>query len=128
MRGRRFAALQYGTIKRRHDELRAIRRLWLREGDWNDTLPELYREVFGVDLDWEHDDRQILTSDQANDLELLSQKYGLDFNMVQKLFTTANDFLGVKVKRGFNKDVAALLSQDYLSLYKEQGVLERDED
>lgn len=119
-------SVEYKLIQ--DDELRAIRRLWLREGDWKDTLPELYREVFGTDLDWEQDDRQILTSDQANDLELLSQKHGLDYNMVQKLFTTANDFLGVKVKRGFNKDVAALLSQDYLNLYKEQGDLKSDED
>ncbi|EPE60451.1 putative sulfurtransferase DndC [Exiguobacterium sp. S17] len=111
-----------------NDELREIRRIWIDEGDWEDTLPKLYREVFGFDLEWEKNDRRILTSDQANDLELLSQKYGLDFNMVQKLFTTANDFVGVKVKRGFNKDVANLLSQDYLNLYKEQGDLERDED
>lgn len=110
------------------DELRAIRRIWRKENVQEDALPKIYKEVFGVDLDWEQDDRQILTNEQANDLELLSQKHGLDFNMVQKLFTTANEVLGVKVKRGFNKEIALLLSQDYLSLYKEQGDFENDED
>ena len=35
------------------EELHEIRRLWRsEEGDWEDSVPELYRDVFGDDLDW----------------------------------------------------------------------------
>jgi len=35
------------------EEIHEIRRIWrMSRGDWNDTLPQIYREVMGEDLDW----------------------------------------------------------------------------
>ncbi|VWX38604.1 MULTISPECIES: DNA phosphorothioation system sulfurtransferase DndC [Exiguobacterium] len=101
------------------EELRMIRRMWLREGDWNDSLPQIYMEVFGTELDWEHDDRPLMTADQMSDLELLVQKHQLDLNTVKKLFHVGNEYVSLKVKRGFQKEVTSLLKQDYLQLYHE---------
>ncbi|WP_368915480.1 DNA phosphorothioation system sulfurtransferase DndC [Exiguobacterium acetylicum] len=107
------------------EELRMIRRMWLREGDWNDSLPQIYYEVYGTELDWEHDDRPLMTADQMSDLELLVQKHQLDLNTVKKLFHIGNEYVSLKVKRGFQKEVTSLLKQDYLQLYHE-GEIENE--
>ena len=60
-----------------------------------------------------------MTADQMSDLELLVQKHQLDLNTVKKLFHVGNEYVSLKVKRGFQKEVTSLLKQDYLQLYHE---------
>ena len=41
------------------NELHEIRKLWITErSDWDDSLPQIYREVMKEDLNWIHDDNQ----------------------------------------------------------------------
>lgn len=71
----------------KEEELRVIRRYWLENGDWEDSLPPIFEEVMGYTLDWEQDDRPLFDSEQLTDLESLCQKHNVDFKSLKKLIS-----------------------------------------
>lgn len=100
----------------REEELRIIRRYWLENGDWEDSLPEIYREVMGYDLDWEYDDKPLFDNEQITDLETLCHQYNVDFKALKKLISLEKNFAGYKVRRGLMQEIERVLKQDYLHL------------
>jgi DNA sulfur modification protein DndC len=98
------------------EELKVIRRYWLEAGDWEDSLPRIYKEILGKDVDWEINDRPLFDYDQITDLELLCQDLNLDFNLVKKLISIEKDYAGYKVRRGIYLEIEKALKQDYLHL------------
>lgn len=106
------------------DELRTIRKLWIDDGDWEDTLPQIYRDVMGVDLDWEEDGRTLFDPDQLTDLEQLCKEHDVDFQLIKKLISTEKNYAGYKVRRGLLQDLEKVLNQDWLHFGKVEGYKE----
>ncbi|MCY7949690.1 DNA phosphorothioation system sulfurtransferase DndC [Bacillus inaquosorum] len=100
----------------KEEELRVIRRYWLENGDWEDSLPPIFEEVMGYTLDWEQDDRPLFDSEQLTDLESLCQKHNVDFKSLKKLISLEKNYAGYKVRRGLMQDIEKVLKQDYLHL------------
>lgn len=100
----------------REEDLKEIRKYWREDGDWEDRVPTIYKEVTGNDLDWEIDDRPSFAPDQLTDLELLAQEYGLNLKLMQKLISVEKEYSGYKVKRGLYQDIEKILKQDWLHL------------
>ena len=98
------------------EELRVIRRYWLTDGDWEDTLPKIYKEIIGCDLDWEINDRPLFTQDQIFDLEQLCHEFDVDLNMIKKLISLQKDFSGYKIRRGLMNEIEKILKQEYLHI------------
>ncbi|WP_421377980.1 DNA phosphorothioation system sulfurtransferase DndC [Bacillus salacetis] len=98
------------------DELKAIRKVWYKKGDWDDHVPQIFNKVMGYDLDWEVDDRPLFKKDQVSDLELLCDEYKVDIKVVKKLLSIEKDFSGFKVRRGLMDEISKALKQDYLHL------------
>ncbi|WP_441351497.1 DNA phosphorothioation system sulfurtransferase DndC [Tuberibacillus sp. Marseille-P3662] len=98
----------------KEEELRIIRRYWLENGDWEDSLPKLYKEVMGYDLDWEYDDQPLFDQEQLTDLEILCKQKDIDIKLLKKLVGIEKDYAGYKVKRGLNEELEKALTQDYL--------------
>ncbi|WP_379135233.1 DNA phosphorothioation system sulfurtransferase DndC [Paenibacillus sp. sgz500958] len=103
------------------DELRIIRKYWLEDGDWDDSLPTIYQEVFGEDLDWEFNDRPLFEPEQITDLELLCNQYNVDMELMKKLIGIEKNHLGFKVRRGLLQDFNRVLSQDKLHFGQVEG-------
>jgi DNA sulfur modification protein DndC len=106
------------------DELKHIRRVWREDGDWTDTLPQIYREVTGEDLDWEFDDRAMFEEDQITDLELLCETNGVSMKLLKKLVTAEKKFSGYRVRRGIIQEFNKILNQDWLHYGKVEGYKE----
>src|SRR5690606_10760024 len=69
-------------------ELHKIRQEWLRdpnEPDWEDSLPAIYRDVYGEDLNWVDNDAGAFTKVDSSILEELSHKHGVPAAMIRKL-------------------------------------------
>lgn len=98
------------------DELKEIRKIWFKMGDWQDSVPTIYNEITGHSLDWEIDDRPLFDKEQISDLELLCQQYQVDLNVLKKLISIEKDFSGYKVRRGWMEEIGKVLKQDYLHL------------
>ncbi|MFF5996528.1 DNA phosphorothioation system sulfurtransferase DndC [Lysinibacillus sp. KU-BSD001] len=100
------------------DELKEIRRVWLKQGEWEDYVPMIYEKVYANQktIDWEKDDRPLLTYEQMNQLEMLCQEFNVDVKVMRKLINAEKEFAGYKVRRGLNDEIGKILRQDYLHL------------
>jgi DNA sulfur modification protein DndC len=100
-------------------ELHAIRQHWLRdpnEPDWNDTLPQLFRSVYGFDLDWVIDDNASFGKDEAKLVNDLSQEFNVSPEMVMKLIEMEVSLDGLSRRVGVFDKLAGILKQDWGSL------------
>ncbi|MGQ3380769.1 DNA phosphorothioation system sulfurtransferase DndC [Priestia endophytica] len=98
------------------EELKMIRKYWLNDGDWEDRLPNIYKEVTGKELDWEYDDRPLFEEDQLTDLETLCKEQNLDLNLLKKLVSIEKNYTGYKLRRGVIDEFKKTLNQEYLHL------------
>jgi len=100
-------------------ELHAIRQHWLRdpnEPDWNDTLPQLFRDVYGYDLDWVVDDNASFGKVEAKLVNDLSQEFNISPEMVMKLIEMEISLDGLSRRVGVFDKLANILKQDWGSL------------
>ncbi|WNJ95909.1 DNA phosphorothioation system sulfurtransferase DndC [Vibrio ruber] len=100
-------------------ELHAIRQEWLHdpnEPDWNDSLPKLFKEIYGYDLDWVYDDSASFGKDDAQLLHELSVDFDVEPEMIMKLIELEISMEGLSRRSGINDKVASLLKQDWGSL------------
>jgi DNA sulfur modification protein DndC len=109
-------------------ELHAIRQEWLNdpnEPDWNDSLPGIYREVYGCDLNWVYNDNSTFDKQGAHILTELSQEYNVIPQMVMKLLDLEISMEGLSRRSGVQNKVATILKQDWGTLEeikeKQQG-------
>lgn len=100
------------------DELKEIRRVWLKSGDWEDWVPDIYSKVYPENklIKWEQNDRPLLDELQVSQLEMLCKEYNVDFKVMKRLINVEKEFSGYKVRRGLNDEIGKILKQDYLHL------------
>lgn len=100
-------------------ELHVIRQQWLRdpnEPDWKDELPEIYRKVYGFDLDWVIDDQSRFDACDAKLLNDVSSAYELESEMVMKLIELEISMEGLGRRQGIFEKIGTILKQDWGSL------------
>ncbi|MFM2656637.1 DNA phosphorothioation system sulfurtransferase DndC [Vibrio owensii] len=100
-------------------ELHAIRQEWLHdpnEPDWNDSLPTIFREVYGYDLDWVYDDNASFGKGDAQLLVELSNDYDITPEMIMKLIELEVSMEGLSRRSGISKRIESLLKLDWGSL------------
>lgn len=100
-------------------ELHAIRQHWLRdpnEPDWNDSLPQIFREVYGYNLDWVIDDSASFGKVEARLVNDLSQEFNVSPEMVMKLIEMEVSLDGLSRRIGVFDKLASILKQDWGSL------------
>lgn len=101
------------------DELHAIRQEWLKdpnEPDWKDSLPDIYRRVYGWDLKWVLDERVRFAGADAGLLNDLAIQHGVVPEMVMKLIELEISFEGMGRRQNVQKKVEQILQQDWGSL------------
>ncbi|MEH6550638.1 MAG: DNA phosphorothioation system sulfurtransferase DndC [Pseudomonadales bacterium] len=101
------------------EELYAIRREWMfdpNEPDWADTLPQIYKEVYGVDLDWADQDAGAFTQADADLLKELESKHEVPYELAMKLIELELSMDGLSRRKGLYKSMGSLLNRDWGSL------------
>jgi DNA sulfur modification protein DndC len=100
-------------------ELHIIRREWLRdpnEPDWEDSLPDIYREVYGEDLNWVEDDAGAFTRADSETLEKLSDTYGVPSALIRKMLEAELQVSGLGKRRGILNSLESILQRDWEEL------------
>ncbi|MEW9502599.1 DNA phosphorothioation system sulfurtransferase DndC [Jeotgalibacillus marinus] len=97
-------------------ELREIRNIWFKHGDFEDTLPKIYTETTNEELDWEKDERMLFDERDLSRLEIVCKEHGVDFKLFKKLLSIEKNHSGFKVRRGLMDQLSSALKQDYLHL------------
>lgn len=99
-----------------YDELHEIRRLWrTEEGDWEDSLPVIYREETGEDLDWIDDDESASTLVDSRTLEEVCDERGLPAAMVKELIDLERRLQGLGRRVSVFEGIDRTLRKDWRS-------------
>jgi DNA sulfur modification protein DndC len=101
------------------DELQQIRQLWLRdpnEPDWSDSLPAIYRSVYGKDLNWIENDAGAFTEPDAKLLYEIEKEHGAPAEMIMKLIEIQLSLTGLSHRKGILNKIETVLKQDWGSL------------
>ncbi|MFS1873321.1 DNA phosphorothioation system sulfurtransferase DndC [Enterovibrio norvegicus] len=100
-------------------ELHAIRQEWIHdpnEPDWDDSLPQIFREVYGYDLDWIYDDNASFGKDDAQLIQELCEDFDVEPEMIMKLIELEMSMEGLSRRSGISNKIASLLKRDWGSL------------
>ncbi len=96
------------------EELHEIRRIWRQEkGDWEDSVPKIYREVMGTDLDWVQDDLEMFSSDEGNLLEAICLKHDVPVQLVAKLLDVERQVQGMKRRAAVYSRIEDVLGEEW---------------
>jgi DNA sulfur modification protein DndC len=98
------------------EELKVIRKIWFDLGDWSDSVPKIFAEVYGYELEWDEDDNPPLTDDQLELLADICQTNGVDLELVKKLVQKERQHAGFKIRKSIMSEITKLLNTDVLHL------------
>jgi DNA sulfur modification protein DndC len=98
------------------EELKVIRKLWFEQGDWSDSVPKIFADVYGYELEWDEDDNPPLTEDQLELLSEICQSTGVDIELVKKLVQKERQNAGFKIRKNIMSDITKILNTDVLHL------------
>lgn len=108
------------------EELHEIRRIWRAElPDWEDSVPSIYSEVMGKDLDWLQDDVGTFTSQEFRVLDKICKKHG-DFptELIARLLEEERQMQGMHRRSGIFERLDSVLREDW---EEEQDVIDKYE-
>lgn len=106
------------------EELEAIRRIWRAETqDWEDSVPKIYREVTGEDLDWTTDEQTVFSTEERRLLDDICARHQVTSAMVAKLLDIERELHGMSRRSSVNQKLSAVFDEDWRS---EEEITNRD--
>ena len=95
-------------------ELEAIRTLWrVEEQDWSDSVPSIYREVLGEQLDWVRYEIPLFSADEQLMLSAICDKHGVSSEMMAKLVELERSMQGMSRRSSVQRKLTAVLEEDW---------------
>jgi DNA sulfur modification protein DndC len=102
-------------------ELREIRRLWLTERqDWEDALPQVFKEVTGRTIDWEINDVSRPGRLELDLLTRVTQKHDVPVRLLQKLLDAEWQYYGMRRRGLIHKTIEQIVNEDWRTLEQVQ--------
>ncbi|SNS20386.1 DNA sulfur modification protein DndC [Anaerovirgula multivorans] len=106
-------------------ELKLIRDHWLQDGDWEDSLPAIYKKVTGKNFVTTYDERPLFSSDELILLSSICEQEDVDPELIKKLINIENSYYGLKARSGVLNKIDSTLKQDWVHeeiVFEEEGV------
>jgi DNA sulfur modification protein DndC len=104
------------------EELCEIRRLWrIERQDWDDSVPQIFRKVYGFDLNWPADDDNTFDSSQKELLSSLCQEHNIPFDLLARLLEVEKQSTGMTRRASAIKSLSSVLNREWGS---EEEILE----
>jgi len=96
------------------DELHEIRRIWRSElQDWEDSLPGIFREVCGEDLDWLRDEQPVFAAGDKSLLSEICDDEQLPVGLLSKLIEIEREMHGMSRRSTIHQKIAAAFDEDW---------------
>lgn len=96
------------------DELHEIRRIWRSElQDWEDSVPQIYRDVFGEDLDWVVDEQPAFSRNEKALLDEICEKHDIPSGLVSKLIEIEREMHGMSRRASIHQRITAAFDEDW---------------
>lgn len=95
-------------------ELEAIRALWrVEEQDWADSVPIIFRQTLGKDLEWLKVDTPLFQMDDRQLLDKVCRGLDVDANLVAKLIEVERSLQGMARRSSIQKKIGSVLEEDW---------------
>ena len=96
------------------DELEQIRRIWRsEEQDWEDSLPKIYKQVTGEDLEWSADEQPAFSSEERNLLDAICANNEVPSAMIAKLLDIERELHGMSRRSAVHQRLSAVFDEDW---------------
>lgn len=110
------------------EELLEIRRIWFfEEGDWLDTLPQVYHQVTGDHLEVHTDDWSGMGGTEFQVLQDVCQEYDLPIGLLTELFDAEKRQYGMSRRSAIFTNIESVLKKDWRlreEVFAEAGIEE----
>jgi DNA sulfur modification protein DndC len=98
----------------RTEELHEIRRIWrVEEGDWEDSVPRIYRETTGRDLEWVEEDGPASTGLDERVLLDVCEDYDVPAGLMRELIDLQRKLHGLGRRHGVQNEIEKVLRKDW---------------
>lgn len=95
-----------------HEEMEVIRKQWIEEGDWNDSLPVIYEEVIGKKYFEGYVNQPFISKSDQELLESLCDKFDVNKDVLKSLITLENKYVGLNHRPGIGSAIDKILNKD----------------
>ncbi|MGB9694150.1 MAG: DNA modification system-associated small protein, partial [Fervidobacterium sp.] len=97
----------------RPEELHEIRRIWRTErGDWEDSVPKIYREVTGEELNWISDDIGFSLKEKSLLVEVC-KKHDIPMQLLMKLLDAELQTQGMEKRAHVYNRIDQILFEEW---------------
>jgi len=96
------------------EEIHEIRRIWQMErGDWQDSIPKIYRGVTGNDLDWVQDDLGSFKPKEGDLLYEICRKHQVPPRLATKLLDAELQTQGMRRRSSIYSKIEQILREEW---------------
>lgn len=107
------------------EELLEIRKLWYKEGDTEDSVNKIYKEVYGIEFYLYNDDIKLFNDKEKEYLVELCSNNNFDFRLYNQLLQTAKENFGYFNRNNIIKDIKSILNKESVMI-NQSGELNED--
>lgn len=98
------------------EELLEIRKLWFKQGVWEDKVSKIYYEIFGKELNLISDDIVLFNQKDLNILSSLCEDEKINVSIMQELFDIEKRYMGYNNRQEVNKLFKKILNQEFIHI------------
>lgn len=110
------------------EEMEEIRRIWRSEAqDWEDSVPKIYKEVFGDEGEWIANEQAGFSTEDRELLDAVCANHQVSSAMVAKLLDVERDLHGMSRRSAVHQRISSVLDEDWRSEDEIGGVGGRPE-
>lgn len=95
-----------------HEEMELIRKQWIEEGDWNDSLPLIYENVMGKSYFEGYVNQSFISPEDQSILRELCRDLEVNEDIFKSLITLESKYVGIKHRTGIMISIDKILNKD----------------
>lgn len=97
-------------------ELEQIRRIWRTEAqDWDDSVPKIYKDVTGEDLNLAPDEQPVFSAKERELLDAICDRNQVPSAMVAKLLDVERELHGMSRRSAVHQRLSGIFDEDWRS-------------
>ena len=95
-------------------EIHEIRRIWRSElSDWADTVPQIYRDVTGQDLNWVNDEIGTFSQKEYDMVDQIATQDGIPTKLVTRLIDLERQMQNMGHRSGIYNEIHRLFDEEW---------------
>ena len=95
-----------------HGEMELIRKQWIEEGDWNDSLPAIYESIMDKPYFEGYVNQSFISNEDQKVLQNLCNEFEVNVDVLKSLITLESKYVGINHRSGITSSIEKILNKD----------------